>query len=98
MPNTSFQKGSSGKGKSKSYTFKQRGPVNDDGDTRNRTKAVTIRCDGKGSKRMCAEAKRLANEAMALARNATSDEESYEKGRTVLTGKRAQKPKTNVPF
>ncbi len=72
----SFQKGSKGGDKSHSITLKDRGPAVD-GDTSRRTTAITIRCDKSSkNKSLCARAKELEREAIALAKDHVTDEES----------------------
>ncbi len=77
----SFQKGSKGGDKSHSITLKDRGPANADGDTRNRTKSVTVRCDGtRAQGSICKRAKQLEADAIALAsKEYVADEERTDK-------------------
>lgn len=91
MPNKSFQRGTKGGEKSRSYTFKVRGPAVD-GDTERRTKALTIRCDGgRAQSGACKLAKKYAVDAEKLAsQEYTADEEHPDK--------RKKKPVEPPPF
>lgn len=94
MATLNFQRGSSGRGKTKSLTFKV-------SDSEGHTRATNVRCDAgkkpKGAAQVCKVAEELERKARAIMADYSTDEQLSASEHSSHTSKRKRK-KPGVPF